>query len=208
MSLLKWTNLLTPRLPGAVPTHVRAEVERTIEEFCVRSTAWRETLSGLDVTTGERDVELTAVTDNATAIGVLNAFLYQDILGERAFAIGDDTTNRPNAYTVNQTVPVTITFTRTPEQDILGELDVQVYLKPLSYDEDEDMPSLLENQFFEVIMDGVMSSMLSNPEKPYTNQQLAAFYGKRFLNGITRARVQAQQGFTARAANWVFPRFA
>lgn len=205
MSTTKWENLLIPRLSGATEAMIRAELVRVIDEFCVRSCAWREVFSELDVTAGEQDVTLTATTENAVTIGVLSASLRNIPLRDRSVAFVGDTTTSPIAYTVLPERPVKIRFDAEPEETISGELKVETYLAPV--DVTEDLPQLLTDQFFEVIFNGVLHYMLSVDNRPFTNMQAAAFHGTRYLAGINQARVQAKMGHTSRAQNWAFPRF-
>lgn len=205
MSTAKWENLLLPRLAGAPQAMVQAELVRVIDDFCVRSCVWRERFSEQDITAGQQTFTLTAVTTNAVTVGVLDAYINDLPLRQRALVFTGATTNRPLAFTVRPERPAVMLFDAEPEETLTGVLDVDAYLAPV--DVTEALPSLLTDMFFEVIFDGVLAAMYASPDKPYTDTKLAVFHGTRYLSGLNRARVAAKMGHTSHAQNWAFPRF-
>jgi hypothetical protein len=70
------------------------------------------------------------------------------------------------------------------------------------------IPVIFERYWYEHIMDGALSKLLSQQDKPYTNPQLAGYHGKRFRNGISQARDMAQRQFSNSERGWSYPAWA
>lgn len=70
------------------------------------------------------------------------------------------------------------------------------------------IPVVFERMWYEHILDGALSRLMSQQDKPYTNPQLGAYHTKRFRNGIAEARDSAMKQFNNSESGWVFPRWA
>lgn len=66
-------------------------------------------------------------------------------------------------------------------------------------------PNELLSAYHETLLDGLLSKVLMHAKKPYSDQQLAAFHGRRFNNGISVARNEARSGFLADGQHWQYP---
>ena len=71
-----------------------------------------------------------------------------------------------------------------------------------------DIPAFFQTWYFDIILDGAAFKLLSQPNKPYTNDKLAVYYGKRFRAAMARARDMARRQFTTADTAFVFPPWA
>jgi len=55
------------------------------------------------------------------------------------------------------------------------------------------------------ILDGLLGRMMTQPNKPYTNSQLAIFHMRKFVQACASARVEWQRNNTYRTQAWAFP---
>ena len=208
MSLALWTEALLPRLPGAPEPFVKAELVRTIQDFCTQSTALRGMIHGLNLTADEREVVVEDdEPEKTTVIGVLRVYAPNVRFVDYSHAPWEVyMANAPVGYTVEKGPPVKLVFSDIPDRNVEGYIHAYVYSKPT--DPESYLPPLLLHEFEESVLDGTLGRLLSVPEKPYTDTKTAIFHLGRYRRRITQARVQANQGFTGNAQNWTFPRFA
>jgi len=208
MAITSWTNLLLPRLPGASKTLVEAEIVKTIENFCRDSTAWRDTLYGFDVTAGQR--EISVIVDDGSqlkVVGLLRVYYNQKQLTQYSHTPWETSTNYPSGWTTKPGDPSTIMLSTIPIVTDANSIDVLAYLRPVDPVNITVDMTLLTEDFWEIIFDGVMGRMLSQNDKPYSNATSAAYHLSRYRHGTRKARDMANRGFTGNAQNWVFPKF-
>jgi hypothetical protein len=72
----------------------------------------------------------------------------------------------------------------------------------------DSVPVVFERYWYEIILDGVLTKLMSQQDKPYTNPVLARYHGARFRNGISQARDMAQRQFSNSERGWVYPAWA
>ena len=102
--------------------------------------------------------------------------------------------------------PGLITLVPTPTETKTGELVAAVAYMPSVGETTID--DIFVSQFYEVILNGVKSRMMSMPAKPFSNAQMASMHQYAYVNGISRARDTARRRFTTAEASWAFPRWA
>jgi hypothetical protein len=64
------------------------------------------------------------------------------------------------------------------------------------------------DKFHDYWNDGMMHRMMRQKAKPYSDTQLAMYYGRRFRNAMAFARQEANRGMIFNAPHWRFPGFA
>jgi hypothetical protein len=70
------------------------------------------------------------------------------------------------------------------------------------------IPSDMWSEHYDLFRAGVLSGMMTQPAKPWTNVQLATFYGRDFSNRLGTARHKMNTGGIPGAQRWRFPRWA
>lgn len=76
---------------------------------------------------------------------------------------------------------------------------------PLDADGLPIVPAWIMEKYKDAIGDGVISRMMTQAGKPYSNQQGAAFHGRKFNQGVGLARQEARDMFTYNGQRWSFP---
>lgn len=207
MAITSWTNLLLPRLPGANKDLVEAELVKVIENFCRESTAWREMLYGFDITAGDREV--TVIDGDGSereVIQILRVYYDRQRLTPYSHTPWETSTNTPLGWTTKSNAPSVINLSTIPSESLTSAIDVWAALRPINPVTLNDM-TILTNDFWEVIFDGVLGRMFTQKDKPYSSTTDALYHLQRYRNGTRKARDIANRGFTGNAQNWTFPSF-
>lgn len=205
MSVEAWVRAVIPRMVGAPVDFVRAEAARIIDDFCTRSTVWRQVTRGVDIVASQRDVTVPSDDVAAAHVGVLRVYLKGRRMSEFSHAPWEYSSDEPMGFTSQPGPPLVLTLMTIPNLSILGELDVLTYDKPANAA--LAVPSLLSGEFFDPIFHGVVAALYSADSRPYSNPALAKYHLQKFEAGISRAKSRAVSGFTSNAQGWMFPRF-
>jgi hypothetical protein len=174
------------RLPGAVETAIQRELYEVMDEFFSDSLCWREDIPFTTVV-NETDHDLFPTE------GVINSLLY--VVTDAGGRVG---ATMPDPGTVRLG-----TADATP-RNLTATVSISVVM-PLSKAGYPVFPDRFMQMYRAGILDGVLSRMMSQPAKPYTNLPLASFHEKRFQSIKARAKVDAEHQFTYGAQNWRFP---
>lgn len=169
-------------VPGVAHPVVQMVMWDAIEEFCVRSTFWRETMEWV-MPIGNREVDLNPVGSGAIVANVL------DVRGLTSFSVYP---------------PALLTDSGSTDQPRSGF--AYVSCKPTRLG--NAIPSFLVDDWYEGIKDGAMGRLYQQPGKPYSSPQLAEIHLKRFRTQMRLARDQAERFNSRGPAQWSFPLFA
>lgn len=183
------------RLPGAMDANIQNELFYCLNEFFQTSNIWYEdiqfpvTATSLSQFSNPEAYTYTVVPSSGTInrlIGVANS---QGIPQGAVMATPGEVVLRfsPNAddtYTARVALTVTDPVTRE------------------GYPE---FPAWILNKYGNDILDGVLSRMMSQLAKPYSNPQMAMVHAKNFKNAISQAKVEAQHQNVYRGQSWNFP---
>jgi len=181
-------NNLRIRLPGAIDDAIKLEVYNTLNDFFQGSNIWREDLD-IAITSGETYYDLlpTGPCNLVRLIGVVNS----DNLKVDALI---DLITRQLVLALEPTSADTYTA-----QVVLTVAD------PLDRDSYPVFPEWVLDLYMNDITDGVLGRMMSQPAKPYSNTQLAAFHTRSFQSAIATARVESNRRYAYGAQRWRFP---
>jgi hypothetical protein len=179
-------------LTGVVDDAVKLGIFSMVDEFCRETNVWQETIE-FDTIEGN-DVVYDLVPTLGTIIRLMwtrqgNAQApaggVMDIPGELVL---------PNIY--------------TPGTHILAT----VSLAPLDpVDAGNSFPIIADwmwPRYYPAFEDGIVLKMASQPDKPYTDVNLAAYHGRRWRQAIGVARADAVKSNIADGQLWRFPQFA
>ena len=72
----------------------------------------------------------------------------------------------------------------------------------------DSVPVVFERMWYEDILDGTLSKLMSQQDKPYTNPVVAQYHATRFRNAISQARDMAQRQFNNSERGWMYPAWA
>lgn len=179
-------NTIRPHLPGAVDDAIKQELFLVCDEFFSRSNVWRETIEVVQMADTDvadfmpfsgRVKRLLVVREDGRVVHGVH--IEEDgVLQFRHKAPSDTTLQATFALTVND---------------------------PLSRDAFPVVPWKLIEAHQDVLISGILSRMMAQTSKPYTNLPLATYHRAQFRGGTSRARNEANEGETYASSNWRFP---
>jgi hypothetical protein len=181
---------LRPRLPGALDGAIQNELFIVVDEFLRGSLAWREKIEvQMQVGVCEYDV----VPDQSAII--------LQLMGVK------DITECGRGIRAGMPEPGVLKIQCPPTQADLLLVEVSLTVNaPTSKDGYPLVPLWLCDRYAQTAwLDGVLGKMMSQPAKPYSNQQMASFHLKRFRGWISKAKVARQHANVYRGQNWQFP---
>jgi hypothetical protein len=183
---------LMAKLPGATEALLHAELFNTIDEACREGWLWRETIS---VPLVEGNDTYTLAPAGTEVVYVFSIAPEEDTVGGVLYEYGKLTVvDLPTAEEEGMKVYAVVAL--TPSHDVDTE-NVEGWI-----------PGDMWSEHYQMFMSGVMHRMTAQPAKPYTNPQLAVFYGRKFRSDLAYARRKVDTGGVPGAQRWRFPRWA
>ncbi len=179
------------KLPGAIDSAIMVELFNVVDMFCRRADANRYA-APVPITAGS--VAYTVTFTGEVVVRVFN-IAHEKMDTSGAFYDADS-----NLLTIGN-VPT------ADDAEYPVYLNVSLAPKPGVSDPDEWMQELTWQRYASTLLDGLLSAMHGQPAKPYFNERLATFYGRRFRNGINLAKQQTAVGQAPNAASWRFPKY-
>jgi hypothetical protein len=184
-------NNLRVQLPGALDAAIQLELFNTVDEMCRTAIIWQATLT-VTLTVG-----LLVYTVTVTDAEIVSLYTVTHQTLDTNDVLFDDATS---------TLSIIAVPTST---DALQPLFLDVALTPApSASVDNYLPARLWTKHFQALLDGVLSRMLMQPAKPYSNVTLGTYHAKRFRKFLALARADVEENSTFDGQNWVFPSFA
>jgi hypothetical protein len=190
------------KLIGASDSGIKEELFDVLDEFCEYSGAWQETLTVpvLAGTTSGGVSTNVIYTLNPSHDGYIIRLVGvwdPNVIPQPAFMPTFD--GGPNAVgplqlvnPVNQNQTFTVTVAKTVK-------------RPTTRDNIPIFSDTLFRRYHRVLQDGVVGKLMGQPNKPFSNTQMAQTHQARFQQGISTARVQVQRQNTLGAQAWSFP---
>lgn len=174
------------RLGGITVAVIELELESIVQEFCIRSTYFRE-LVYWQMQIGVSRVELSPFNAYMLTVWVL----WQQGL---------------TRYVVENAA--TLVDLQSPTASRTGE--AWIALRPRNFEAVKfGAVHELFTTWFEVMLDGTMFRLYQMPNKPWSSPQLATYHGTRFRQGLNRARDIAERMHTSeQSPRRVYPYFA
>jgi hypothetical protein len=178
---------IKPHLPGAMEDAIRQELFMTCSEFFKMSNTWRE----------ELDVTVLAGTNTAHFMPFAGRV-------ERLLAVKSED-GRP-VYGVHIQEKEILKFRHPVTSDTnYTALFALTVNDPLTRDAYPVIPWDLVQQYQDELISGILSRMMAQPSKPYTNLGLAQYHRVAFRGGASRAKNSANEGSTFGSQHWRFP---
>ena len=175
-------------LPGVQHSVVQMCLFDAVEEFCFRSTYWRQKVSWA-MAPGVTWVNLNPVSAQANVASVLSVCTENHMRWSLIppATLLDMTQSNPAGQALTRTGTALVSC--KPNQLVVGSL-----------------PGFLIDDWSEALRDGALFRLHAQMAKPYTDPQRAEFHGRRFRNQISLAREQAHR--FRDYPDWAYPYFA
>lgn len=221
--------------PGVTDALLQLEIFNTLDEFFIRTSAWREfsdvdlqlnTLEyDLDVPAGARIVRIMQVQHNGIPVpsaqsdGITSSSL-GTLLPELTFPDGDAEfafsesdiigTSGPFTYAIFRPDYISITVPPSPDQlnfPLKVVMALSISKDNLELDAgDWQLPDWMYDMYFQDWLDGVLAKLYAMPAKPWSNKELTILHGKKFRAAMGQRKQEANRGFTYGQPGWRFPR--
>lgn len=188
LSITRLLNDARTRLPGATDGLVQQELFAAMDEFFKGSNVWQNDLS-VPIVANQAAYEL-----EADDPGIINRLMWmvnsntQPVFG---------TMQVPGTIVLNTTPSTTDTYIVTVALTVTDPV-------PKSSNVPQ-CPDWIADKYRDVFLDGLVSRLCAMPAKPFSNEKLALFHGRRFRNGMRLAWTEAQHRNLFRGQGWVFP---
>lgn len=193
------TNLIT-QLPGSTIGTLKLEIFNTVATFCREANTWQET-QNFSTKIGKNVYQVTAASPDAYYNKLLNLEAYDpsDPNGEVT------TPTQIAAWFDASTTGLQLKDTPSIVQRLRGTFSVV----PRATDKMDEYPAIPQafwDKYHDAIMEGVLSRMMSQPAKPYSNERLGIFHGRRFKSATSMAKNDLYNGDVRGGQNWSYPR--
>lgn len=189
-------------LTGASDSGIKEELFDVLDEFCEYSGSWQETLTVpvlAGTTTGNVSSNTTYTLTPShegyiiRLVGVWDANVIPQPAFLPTFDGGPDAVGPLQLVNpVNQNQNFTVTVAKTVK-------------RPTTRNGIPSFSDTLFKRYHRYLVDGVVGKLMAQPNKSYSNNQMAQVRQGRFRNGISMARVQTQRQNTLGAQAWSFP---
>jgi len=192
------TNCLT-HLPGALVGTLKLEIFNAVSTFCREGNVWQET-QNFSTKVGKTTYEIVAENPDAYYNKLLNlvAFDPSDPDGEVTTPIAVP------AWFDSTTTQLVLKNTPTEVQRLRGTFAVV----PRATDNMDQYPGIPEafwDKHHDAIMEGTLARMMAQAAKPYSNERLGIFHGRRFKAATSMAKNDLYNGDIRGGQNWSYP---
>jgi hypothetical protein len=194
------------------PVNVALQALRfAVREMCEKSRIWTYTTDAEPALANVNAYEID-IPDGSEVVAILGGYFNDSLIEHRSadeldqmFGQWQITTGTPQYVTHN--APWEALVVPYPDQvQSTDTLRWRVALRPTLTATSFDSDSVFANDFYEDFLNGAKARLLGSPGKPYSNLQMAEAYGKRWLAGVNRARIQALRSRGGSSAQVQLPR--
>jgi len=188
------------RLPGAIDTGMQLELFNVMDDFFKGSNVWNE------------DIELSVPgLDPAGTIYELVP-TGPALIDKLAWVFTKPTSatiSRGSGIAASMQTPGELVLDTQPSSNVTYIVTVILTVQdPTLRNGYVTFPAWVLAKYREAILDGLLGRMMSQPNKPYTNNQLAVLHMRKFKQATTSAHGEWRRNNTYRMQAWAFPRFA
>jgi hypothetical protein len=181
-------NQAVVELPGATDAGIRQALFEVFHTFFTETNSWQETIT-VAVLAGVTEYNL-VIAEGGEFVRLLSLVDTNDI-GQPAV------TDMVGVLTLRDTPNTAATFTATIAKTIGVPVDREG--KP-------EIPEWVVARWEPVLSAGLLSRMMIQNKKPYSDKIGATFWGRRFLNGLGSVKSAVLHGNLQGANTWSYPR--
>lgn len=208
-----------PELPGCDLPIVNFHIRKVVRQFLKRTTLWREDVA-IVLVPGQSLYPVTPIvpgvtpSDSDTDVGVPLGILTCTVNNQVINPITEQTRPadgilvqpcQPNAFF--QFTPDYVTFYPVPDNAATYTALLHIYKTIPLTAADQSMPDAIYSHYVEAIANGVKSSLMGMPKKPWSNIEMALTYNKMFADSTLALRDRFRSGGVRNATRITFPRF-
>lgn len=184
-------------LPGALDGPITMAIFSVVSKFCVNTnTLWED--QNFLTRVGKLEYEISASEADLYITKLHSVVHNQDNL-----PVGTQSVPIPIAAYLSS--PTTLRLRNMPTE--AQRFTMRVVLAPKPTDKFDSIPNIPESffdKYNEAFTEGVLAEMMAQPAKPYTNERLGIFHGRRFQAMMSTAKIEAVNGELLGGQSWRF----
>jgi hypothetical protein len=178
-------------LPGAIWNAMQAQLFATLRDFFENTNIWNAEID-INVTPAS-NVYVLAPPAGTAIKRLLNLFNTTD-------------TTKRWFWPATMAVPGTLVLARAVDQPYTLGAQVALYtLDPVDADGNPVFPTWILDNYFDCLFSGMLWRMYAQPQKTYSNAQLAATHRKLYLMGRGKALADVNRQNLYDSQTWGFP---
>jgi len=198
-NISSWLADISTRVPGADKNDIDSAVRSVVREFCTKTLLWVKQLTAINIVASTASYTLTAPSNTAivTVERIEINGLYvdptsQDLLDRSPESWRSETSSQPSSYMVD--AEKVLCLRETPTENITGGLVVWVAVKPTPTT--DTLPDFIYDDWYETILNGVVSYLLRMPNKVWSNANGAEYYDSYYEGSLSSAKSKKYTGKT------------
>lgn len=199
-ALAAFHDLLMPELPGCSVAMVNLHLRETAREFCMKTSAWRQTLTAIDLVAAQASYALVTPTDSEvvriTQVTANSELLWRDsdadVIGDTQSADPKYLRDEPPFTLIDTLATITLVTDEVPTASVTAGLTVIAALKPTATA--ATLPDFLFTQYSDAMRYGTLSRLMVMGKKPWGDRPLAIAYDGRYQSALNFAAYQAAVG--------------
>lgn len=178
-NISSWVAGVSTRVPGANLVEIEFAIRTIIREFCSKTLLYVRQLTAINIVDGTATYTLTAPTDTSIVTverveisGMPISADSMDFLDRSMEDWRSEESNMPLEYMVD--AERVLRLKQIPTENITSGLVVFVALKPTPTT--STIPDFIYDDWYETILNGVISYLLKMPGKSFTNIQSSEYF--------------------------------
>lgn len=189
------------QLPGALDGPLTMAIFGVVSQFCIKTnTLWEE--QNINLRVDKRDYEVQASEADLYYTKLLSVVRNDQSTDQRLLT-------DPVQVPASMLNPGVLRLRDTPNQ--VFQITARFAMAPRPTDNFGSLPNIPDNfwdMHHDVLLEGLLGSMMGQVAKPYSNERMGIFHGRRFLAGCSTAKVEALNGQLVGGQAWRYPHFA
>lgn len=196
----RFFNAARARLSGATDAVMHLEFFAVLDDFFKGSNVWQE---DIHVNVPANDPAGSVYQLVPTGPAVIDKLMW-------AFQAPSQRDQRRGVGVVAaMQVPGELTLAVQPSEPVEYIATVNLTVQsPAKADDCVMFPLWVLERYRQILLDGLLGRMMTQPNKPYSNAQMAIYHTRKFASGVGYARVEMTRNNTYRQQAWRFPGFA
>jgi hypothetical protein len=199
VDVTRFMNSVQLRLPGATVDVIQYELFAVMDDFLKGSNAWQEDI----------DIEIPANDPAGTKYPIVQSG--PSLIDKLLWVFQTPTESnqaRGPAVSAAMQIPGELTLRTQPSSPISYRVTVNLTVQdPTTKNGYVTFPAWILGRYRNVLQDGLLGRMMTQPNKPYTNAQMAVWHTRKFISGTSAARIEVERNNTFRQQAWRFPGF-
>lgn len=180
---------LRMQLPGALDAIIKSELFNTCEEFFTQTNVWHE------------DVEFVAVP-------ATREYLFENSGSSRIHRmeyVADRAVTRQFPATMGEPGVILLRDPVEQNTDMVARMTLSVR-DPVDNEGMPQFPAWITQRYYFAFLSGTLSRLMSQPAKPYSNERMAVYHGRKFRDMMSIARGDARRANIFDGQRWRYPR--